>query len=115
MPQTTWNIDIFQFESPWLGVNLGVDHDALSATAPCPAGDFEAAFKRSVIAQHRGVGGLQYFQEQRSQTQRNTPRGKWLSEIKTGAQQPWRFLTQREHPPIKPKESVVLGKIGDGR
>ena len=47
VPQTNRHLHFFQWKSPWLRVNLCVDHDAFGRTAPGASLTFEAGLERS--------------------------------------------------------------------
>src|SRR5437016_5447907 len=59
VPETHWNIDIFQEKSPWRGKNLRVDGEPLNRCSPGAALTFETRLKCNRIFQGRRVARLQ--------------------------------------------------------
>src|ERR1041385_6412140 len=83
VPKPHRNINIFQSESPSLGINLRVDHDTFGRAAPGATCAFEAGVECGAIAQDVRIYWLEYFQKQRAQLDRNTPSGKGSRHSKT--------------------------------
>src|SRR5207249_2513917 len=86
VPKPHRHIDIFQPETPRLGINLCVNHYAFDRSPPRSPRAFKTRFERRVIAQDRRIVRMQKLQDKWTQSDRNPPGGKGLPDMKEYSQ-----------------------------
>src|SRR5438067_11961927 len=86
VPKPHRYIDIFQPETPRLGINLCVNHYAFDRSSPRSPRAFKTRFERRVVAEDRRIVRMQKLQDQWTQSNRNPPGGKGLPDMESYSQ-----------------------------